>query len=85
MKEIDRGLNLLSDKDRDRCIKEIISYFYDEKGETIGVIAAGNTLDFFLDTVGPGIYNKAIEDIKLLVRKEMEGFEVELDLLKRRV
>lgn len=30
-----------------------VSYFYSERNETIGVIAAGTILDFFLETIAP--------------------------------
>lgn len=74
---------MLTEKDRDLCIKEIVAYFYDERGETIGVIAAGNVLDFFLASIGPKVYNKAVEDTKMLLKKQLEGWDVEFDLLKR--
>ena len=74
---------MLTEEDRDRCIKEIVGYFLDERGETIGVIAAGNILDFFLQSAGPNIYNKAIEDGKKLLKKQLEGWDIEFDLLKK--
>jgi uncharacterized protein (DUF2164 family) len=83
MDKVQRGLDMLSEKDRDRCIKDIVSFFHDERNETIGVIAAENILDFFLGTIGPNVYNKAIEDVKILLKKKLEGWEFELDLLQR--
>ena len=65
MKQDDKpNLALLAAEDRDKCIEAIISYFYNERGETIGVIAAAGILDFFLDSAGIDIYNKGIEDAK---------------------
>jgi uncharacterized protein (DUF2164 family) len=87
MEKVRRGWDMLTEKDRDRCIKEIIAYFLDERGETIGMIAAENLLDFLLQSVGPGIYNKAIEDAKTLFKKQLEKhlgeWEVESNLLKK--
>jgi uncharacterized protein (DUF2164 family) len=83
MPEIHRGLGGLTEEARDRCIKEVISYFHDERNEEIGVIAAGNVLDFFLQSVGPDIYNKAIDDAKKSFQKQLEGLDFEIDLLKR--
>ena len=83
MKNIDRGLNMLAEDDKDRCIKEIISYFHTERNETIGVIAAGNMLDFFLENIAPDVYNKGIEDAKKMLKNQLEGWDVEFDLLKR--
>lgn len=83
MAEIQRGLGALTEEARDKSIKEIISYFHDERNEEIGVIAAGNILDFFVQSVGSDIYNKAIDDAKKLLQKQLEGWDVEFDLLKR--
>lgn len=78
-----RGHDLLSEEDRDKALKEIISYFDSERGEEIGVVAAGSILDFFTQTVGGAIYNKAIEDAKKLGQKQAEGLDFELDLLRK--
>jgi uncharacterized protein (DUF2164 family) len=83
MKEIKRGLDILSEEDRDKFIKKIISYFHDERNEEIGVVAAGNILDFFIENAGKEIYNKAIEDSKEQLKKQLDGWDVEFDLLKR--
>lgn len=83
MNNVRRGWDMLAEEDRDRCIKEIIGYFLDERGETIGVIAAGHVLDFLLQSAGPDIYNKAIEDTKALFKKQLEELDIELDLLKK--
>lgn len=76
-------MDVLTENDRQKCIKEIVGYFYDERGETIGVIAAENILDFFLQIAGPDVYNKAVEDTKIIFKKRIEELDVELDLLKR--
>ncbi len=83
MKEVRRGMDLLSEKDREQVIGEIIGYFQTERGEEIGIIAAGDILDFFSQAIGDGIYNKAIEDSKVLLRKVLEGVDFEIDLLKK--
>ena len=83
MPEVNRGLGLLAEEARDRCIKEIISYFHSERNEEIGVIAAGDILDFFLQSLGPDIYNKALDDAKKSFQNKLEGWDFEVDLLKR--
>jgi uncharacterized protein (DUF2164 family) len=83
MAEIRRGLDILSKEDRDKCIKEIISFVHDDMDKDIGVIAAENILDFFLQRIGPDIYNKAVEDTKKSFREKFEGWEIEVDLLKK--
>lgn len=63
------------------ALKSIVAFFQDERGEEIGIIAAGEILDFFLQTTGEDIYKKAIYDIKKLAKERLEDLEIELDLL----
>lgn len=83
MPEIKRGLDVLSEKAREQCTKDIVAFFEEERGEEIGVIAAGDVLDFFLQSIGPDIYNKAIDDAKKTVQKQLEALDFEIDLLKK--
>lgn len=83
MNAVRRSHDLLSEKDRDKVIKEIISHFHTERDEEIGVIAAGDLLDFFSQAIGDGIYNKAIEDARQAIRKMLEGLDFEVDLLRK--
>lgn len=66
---------------REKYIQDIISFFQDERGEEIGVIAAGNILDFVLELVGDEIYNRAITDAKKIIKEKLLDVEVELDFL----
>lgn len=62
-------------------IKEIIGFFHTERGEEIGIIAAEHVLDFFLQTVGEEIYQRAITDAKMVLKEKLESLEIELDIL----
>ncbi len=74
-------LDLLSKERRQTLIKEIITYFKVEREEEIGVIAAEEVLDFFVEGLGKDLYNKGITDAKASVKNCMENMEVDLDLL----
>lgn len=74
-------LNMLSKESRQTLIKEIITYFKESRDEEIGVIAAEEVLDFFVEGMGKDLYNKGIEDSKASVKNCMENLEVDLDLL----
>lgn len=76
-----RKWDFLSKQKKDSLIREIITYFKEEKDEDIGVIAAENLLDFFLENTGETIYNKAVEDCKTQIKKNFENIEVDLDML----
>jgi len=47
---------------RTDCINELRNYFKKERDEDMGELAAGLLLNFFLDKIGPEIYNQGIYD-----------------------
>lgn len=71
----------LTPETREKYINEIIGFFQEERGEEMGIIAAGNVLDFILDLVGMEIYRKGITDSKKLIKQKLLDLEVELDSL----
>lgn len=83
MPETQRTWDILPEESKIRYIKEIISYFGDERDEEIGIVAAGNILDFFMQNISPEIYNRAIDDAKNIFRKQLEGLDIEFELLKK--
>lgn len=78
---IKRKSDPLSKEKRKSSIEEIITFFHQTRNEEIGVIAAEDILDFFLQNIGPDIYNKGVEDSKKLLKTQFENLEVDLDLL----
>jgi len=68
-----KNKGILSEKEKDKVIKEIIGYFATEKDEEIGVIAAQDILDFLLDQVEKNIYNKGVDDATKYFRDRLEG------------
>jgi len=81
MTDIKRKWDLLSKERRETLIKEVIDYFKTEKDQELGVIAAEDILDFFLEALGKDIYNKAIDDSKVVIKQSFESLEIDLDLL----
>lgn len=82
MQTTKRKWDLLLSKDkREKFIREITTYFATERDEEIGVLAAEEILDFFLESIGKDIYNKAINDSKTTIKQSMENLEIDLDLL----
>ena len=66
---------------RKEAIASIERYFRDNMDEPIGNIAAGALLGFFLEEIGPSIYNKAVADVqeRLLARVQELDYEVHED------
>ncbi len=81
MTNIKRDWDPLSKERRAGLLREIITYFKTAQDQEIGVLAAEDILDFFLQNLGDDLYRKAIGDTKTLIRQNAENLEVDLDLL----
>lgn len=66
-----KDIQLTKDQ-QDLAIKAIQSYFYTEKDEEITTLAAALLLDFILKSIGPFIYNQAINDVNFFMGKKLE-------------
>ncbi len=71
----------LSSEERDKVVKDIQNFFEEERDEKIGIIASGKVLDFFLESLGSQIYNKALDDARLWFAGRMEDISIDFDLL----
>jgi uncharacterized protein (DUF2164 family) len=60
------------------AIVSIQKYFEKNMEEPIGNIAAGALLGFFLDDIGPVIYNQAVVDVQEKLRQRVEELEYEV-------
>lgn len=66
----------LSKEARQQAIASIERYFRENMDEPIGNIAAGGLLGYFLEEIGPVIYNQAVAD----VQERMQARVAELDI-----
>jgi uncharacterized protein (DUF2164 family) len=62
---------------RKEAVASIVRYFRENREEEIGNIAASGLLDFFIEEIGPSIYNKVVADI--LERMQMHVSELDID------
>lgn len=69
----------LSDEEKEIAKRDIIFYFEKERDEKIGLIAAENILNYFLEHIGVKLYNKGISDAKKVVEYRMEELNYDLD------
>ncbi len=79
-----RGWDVLSKDERQKITNEIITFFSEEREEKIGVVAAEQMLDFFLQTAGIPIYNKAVDDIKPFLEKKLGDTLFDIDTFLRK-
>lgn len=65
----------LTKEEKIKLQEEIKYYFQEEREEELGVLGTESILDFFLNTMGSHIYNKALDDAKVWFGKRMENLE----------
>lgn len=68
----------LPQQTRADAIQSIQQYFEQNLPEPIGELAAGLLLDYFLEEIGPAIYNKAISDAQQRLQQRVSDLDGEL-------
>ena len=63
---------------RKQAIASIERYFEENMEEPIGNIAAGALLGFFLDEIGPVIYNQAVREAQERLQARVMELDIEL-------
>lgn len=63
---------------RNAAIASIERYFRENMEEKIGNIAAGGLLGFFLEEVGPSIYNRAVADVQERLQMRISELDIEV-------
>jgi uncharacterized protein (DUF2164 family) len=79
MKDARKGWERLNEDERRKVKEELILFFERERDEKIGVIAADEILNFFLQSVGDKLYNQGIVDAKRAVENRFEELRYDLD------
>jgi len=60
------------------AVASIERYFRENMEEKIGNIAASGLLSFFLDEVGPSIYNQAVADVQKRLQARVAEVDIEV-------
>jgi len=63
---------------RQQAIASIERYFRENMDEPIGNIAAGALLGYFLEEIGPLVYNQAVADVQERLLQRVEELDIEL-------
>lgn len=79
-----RTLEFLTTERRETLVKEIITFFKTDRDQELGMLAAEDILDFFLQNLGKDIYNKGVSDSKATIKQAFEDLDVNLDLLLKK-
>lgn len=71
-------LTELSRQDREQAIASLQLYAEQNLPEPLNTLAAGLLLDFFLEEVGPVIYNRGVHDAQERMQSKLMDLEGEL-------
>lgn len=63
---------------RKEAVASIERYFQENMEERIGNITAGALLNFFLEEVGPSIYNQAVADVQERLQLRVSELDIEV-------
>ncbi|MEC9487957.1 MAG: DUF2164 domain-containing protein [Halanaerobium sp.] len=75
--------DLLTKEDKEGMIKEIQTFFLEERDEKIGIIAAGKILDLFAENLARRVYDQALYDAKEWFTRRLADLEIDYELLYR--
>ncbi|CAM3497430.1 DUF2164 domain-containing protein [Marinicrinis lubricantis] len=73
----------LSKEEKDAVIREIQTYFQVEHGIEFGMIAAEQIMEAQMQTLGPILYNYAVQDCRKVIQEKMLALEDELYTLEK--
>ena len=68
----------LNKEARSEAIKSIERYFQENMEERIGNIAAGALLGFFVEEIGPVIYNQAVADVQERLQARISEIDIDI-------
>lgn len=68
----------LSREVQKEAIASIERYFRENMEEPIGNVTAGALLGFFLEEIGPAIYNRAVTDVQERLQLRVMELDIEL-------
>lgn len=68
----------ISPEIRKEAITSIQRYFEENREEKIGNLAAGALLSFFLEELGPIVYNQAVADVQERIQSRVMEIDIEV-------
>ncbi len=68
----------LADARRQRLIEGLEGFYRREFDEEMSTLRAGLLLDFFLDALGPQVYNQAVQDARGFMQRKLDDLDGEV-------
>lgn len=69
---------ILSPEQRERLAGQLQTLFQSEFDEPLSAFRAEQVLDLMLKTLGPGIYNKAVQDVRAHLQSKLDDLDGEV-------
>jgi uncharacterized protein (DUF2164 family) len=68
----------LADERRRRLVAHLQKLFKSEFDETLSDYRAGQIIDLMLKTLGPAVYNQAVQDVRANFQRKLDDLEGEV-------
>lgn len=68
----------LDDERRAQLIKKLQGFFLEEFDEDLSAFRAEGVLDFFLESLGPSIYNQGVQDARIYLAQKLDDLDAEI-------
>ncbi len=68
----------LADDRRERLVGQLQTLFSAEFDESLSAFRAEQILDLMLTTLGPGIYNQAVQDVRAHLQTKLDDLDGEV-------
>ena len=69
---------MLSPEQRERLTGQLQTLFQAEFDESLSAFRAEQVLDLMLKTLGPGIYNQAVQDVRAHLQSKLDDLDGEV-------
>ena len=79
MEKTKRAWELIPEEKKRKAVQETINFFQNERDEEIGIIAAENILNHFMQEVGIDLYNKGVLDAMKFIKTRFEDIELDME------
>jgi uncharacterized protein (DUF2164 family) len=70
----------IDDARRKQLIARLQAFYENELEEELSTFRAEQLLDFFLETLGPQVYNQAVQDARKFIQRTLDDLEGEVYL-----
>lgn len=70
----------LDDQRRDALVRGLQGLYLSDFEEELSTFRAEQVLDYFLATLGPQVYNQAVQDARVFMQRKLEDLDGEVYL-----